>query len=75
MIFTGNKMDVALFVTAILQRFGSSCQSITITKAGRLGAYFAHIATDTLSVDTVERVAQTCCVTLMNTSSENTQDG
>lgn len=67
MTFTGNKMDVALFVTAILQRFGSGCQSITITKTGKLGAYSAHIVTDTLSEDIAERVARTCCVKLMST--------
>lgn len=75
MTFTGNKMDVALFVTVLLQRFGSNCQSITITPRGKLGVYYVQIVTDTLSVDTVERVAQSSCVKLMNTSSENTPGG
>lgn len=67
MTFTGNKMNVALFVTVILQRFGLNCQSITITPLEKSGVYSAHIVTDTLSVGTAERVAQSCSVKLTNT--------
>lgn len=64
MTFSGNKMDVALFVTVLLQRFGSNCQSITIIRQEKSGVYSAHIVTDTLSVGTAEIVAQSCSVKL-----------
>ena len=66
MTFTGNKMDVALFVTAILQRFGPDLQSITIMPAEKSGVYSATIVTDTLSVGTVEMVALSCSLKLLS---------
>jgi len=75
MIFLGHKMDVALFVTVLLQRLGTKCVSITITHQGKSEAFFASIAIDISLEDTVKREALTCSLRHISISRKTTPAG
>lgn len=59
MIYYGNKMDVVRFATELQLLSNEAWQSTTITRVDTSGAYSVSIATDMLSADTVEKLAQT----------------
>lgn len=76
MNYSGNKKDVAQFVSVILRLFAGGLQSITITPLEKSGVCSVSIAIDTPWVGTVEKLAQTYSLTRQNISSEmNTQVG
>lgn len=74
MDYYGLKMDVVQFATELQVRSGSASLSTTITRQGKSAVYCVSIATDTLSVDTVEELATIYCLQLTNIWSENTPD-
>lgn len=75
MTFYGSKMAVVQFATELQIRFGKDSQLTTITRQGKLGDYSVLTAIDTLSVDIVKQLAQTCCLRRTRTLSRNTQVG
>jgi hypothetical protein len=68
MRFTGNKMDVVRFVADLVVLSRNASASITITTLGSSEDCSVLIATDTLSEDIVEKVAQNFLDRHTNTS-------
>jgi hypothetical protein len=75
MIFYGSKMDVVRFATALQLLSKDVWPSITITHLYKSEVYSVSIATDTLSVDTVEKEAQNYSLRPTATLPKNTQVG
>lgn len=75
MRFTGSKMDVVRFVADIVVLSKNVSASITITTLGSSEDCSVSIATDMLSADTVEKVAQNYFARHTNTSLLITQVG
>lgn len=66
MIFFGLKMDVVRFASELQLLSESVWQSTTITRVGKSAVCSVSIATDTLSVSTVEDLATACSLQLTN---------
>jgi hypothetical protein len=66
MTFSGNKMDVARFVAAMLIASKHDLPLITITVLGSSEDCSVSIATSTWSEDIVKKAAQNYCLQLTN---------
>lgn len=75
MIFSGNKMDVVQFVTALQLRFGKDSQLTTVTRQDRLGVCFVSTVTDTSSEGIVKELAQTYSLRLIDILPPRIQTG
>lgn len=70
MIYYGLKANVVQFAIDLQVLSENDSQSTTITRVGKSAVYCVSIATATLSVETVETVAQACYLERTNIWSE-----
>lgn len=73
--FSGNNLDVALFVERLAQLLNENLPSITITFRGRLEGCSVSVVTNTSSDAIVSSVALSLYERQYNTLKEITQDG
>lgn len=71
MYFTGNRTDVAQFVSVLLQILSQGLQSTTITKLVTSEGWSVLIVTDGSLDDIVKRTARTYSLQPINTSPQN----
>lgn len=75
MTYYGSKTDVVLFATALQLLSANVWPSITITHLVKYAVYSVSIVTDTLSEDTVAKLARTYSLQPIVTLQESIQAG
>lgn len=75
MYFTGNRTDVAQFVSVLLQVLSLGLRSTTVTKLASSEDWSVLIVTDGSLDDIVKRTARTYSLQPMSTSPQNTPVG